>query len=137
LHLDDFLDELVWVARSLLARLALARAVRLVSLLVVLIRRPPRSPLFPYTTLFRSEIVGSPRRARDLVEEGLEQRRERQPGEIRRDRKSTRLNSSHEWISYAVVCLEKDNERGAEERRGEGAHAPVETRTPHRRDGEA
>src|SRR5258708_11554840 len=95
-----------------------------------MIRRPPRSTLFPYTTLFRSYIafgrtlvpdlrlvylsaaalavlialafVGvyyvAPRVARFF------------PGEVRRDRKSTRLNSSHQIISYAVFCLKKKNE---------------------------
>src|SRR6266849_984748 len=65
-----------------------------------MIRRPPRSTLFPYTTLFRSRRRArlSPRarcRARALA-------RTRS-----RDRKSTRLNSSHEGISYAVFCLKK------------------------------
>src|SRR6266542_4954682 len=69
----------------------------------LMIRRPPRSTLFPYTTLFRSRRAhGSP---------GLRgRRRERRPraGAVpRRDRKSTRLNSSHGSISYAVFCLKK------------------------------
>src|SRR3712207_7582050 len=88
-----------------------------------MIRRPPRSTLFPYTTLFRSAPggAGSP-----------EQRREARPGHpdrphalvhgrqgdarrrgrrrrLRADRKSTRLNSSHANISYAVFCLKKKN----------------------------
>src|SRR3954449_4917046 len=69
----------------------------------LMIRRPPRSTLFPYTTLFRSP----PR-------PGHERRRaRRQPGGRRadRDRKSTRLNSSHTLISYAVFCLKKKNHR--------------------------
>src|SRR5215510_2664098 len=74
----------------------------------LMIRRPPRSTLFPYTTLFRSRPARpSDRRARDRA-----QRRPRaQPraGPRRpargRDRKSTRLNSSHVAISYAVFCL--------------------------------
>src|SRR5690606_40077980 len=68
-----------------------------------MIRRPPRSTLFPYTTLFRSEDHQQDREDRDLrqrVERG-EQRAERG------DRKSTRLNSSHVKISYAVFCLKK------------------------------
>src|SRR5258708_30868605 len=93
-----------------------------------MIRRPPRSTLFPYTTLFRSGVLRSPRRSR-----GEENHRHRHcpagtilslpredsragigalseggnrlvPG---RDRKSTRLNSSHQIISYAVFCLKK------------------------------
>src|SRR2546430_7212168 len=93
-----------------------------------MIRRPPRSTLFPYTTLFRSERrlhdVQSLRRAsemellgdRDEVAE-VPQLHDAQPGMPRgpplpsgrwsRDRKSTRLNSSHSQISYAVFCLKK------------------------------
>src|SRR2546429_5824383 len=88
-----------------------------------MIRRPPRSTLFPYTTLFRSlpqqhrartvrgegEAADEPQRRRHLV-------RRRQEAAFReagvllrpcRDRKSTRLNSSHGYISYAVFCLKK------------------------------
>src|SRR5687768_17875078 len=67
-----------------------------------MIRRPPRSTLFPYTTLFRSAFAlalsGSSGRAPG-------QRRDR---DVHRDRKSTRLNSSHGYISYAVFCLKKE-----------------------------
>src|SRR6266571_1612763 len=64
-----------------------------------MIRRPPRSTLFPYTTLFRSRRLpnGGTRRPSN--------RRKRR--RTRRDRKSTRLNSSHMSISYAVFCLKK------------------------------
>src|SRR2546430_4963630 len=69
-----------------------------------MIRRPPRSTLFPYTTLFRSRHGGGawprPRCAC--------QRREGAQG---RDRKSTRLNSSHSQISYAVFCLKKKKKK--------------------------
>src|SRR5258708_10383104 len=87
----------------------------------LMIRRPPRSTLFPYTTLFRS--LG--RRWRDLAE-GLDRPgfsddrgakcaplpaaagdAQRRPGGDAVDRKSTRLNSSHQIISYAVFCLKK------------------------------
>src|SRR5438034_6261159 len=77
-------------------------------------RRPPRSPLFPYTTLFRSL------EPRDALEQGRlaatrrpQQRQELPVAHIERevpqhrDRKSTRLNSSHTVISYAVFCLKK------------------------------
>src|SRR2546422_6588729 len=88
-----------------------------------MIRRPPRSTLFPYTTLFRSE--GSPRallgRTINLWSSPSSPRavgREDPPGDhvgstrddrrkIDGDRKSTRLNSSHGYISYAVFCLKK------------------------------
>src|SRR5438874_8966698 len=67
-----------------------------------MIRRPPRSTLFPYTTLFRSVYesrAGNGARSRPAHRHLL----------ARRDRKSTRLNSSHVEISYAVFCLKKKN----------------------------
>src|SRR5438094_6419822 len=67
-----------------------------------MIRRPPRSTLFPYTTLFRSEF---PRQLDDLTLRLGEARRLNRGRH--RDRKSTRLNSSHRTISYAVFCLKK------------------------------
>src|SRR5438105_12498617 len=84
-----------------------------------MIRRPPRSTLFPYTTLFRSWVGclypylrfsltpayaagGLPALLPDDAREPA-----RIALDIGRDRKSTRLNSSHEWISYAVFCLKK------------------------------
>src|SRR2546430_11749631 len=74
----------------------------------LMIRRPPRSTLFPYTTLFRSR---APERRHLLWHtHHVEQRvREREP-QKRQDRKSTRLNSSHSQISYAVFCLKKKKE---------------------------
>src|SRR5216684_7433568 len=74
----------------------------------LMIRRPPRSTLFPYTTLFRSPASARPRRtssARSRRGAGPAPSRPRRP----RDRKSTRLNSSHGYISYAVFCLKKKN----------------------------
>src|SRR2546422_6511935 len=90
-----------------------------------MIRRPPRSTLFPYTTLFRSPLswrsgqLGLPVRVRDeqplagvamavcgqRVAKQRVRRDEVPP--VARDRKSTRLNSSHGYISYAVFCLKK------------------------------
>src|SRR3712207_8561296 len=68
-----------------------------------MIRRPPRSTLFPYTTLFRSAAFPARRAlAAGLMKEKFHEA-ERRP----RDRKSTRLNSSHANISYAVFCLKK------------------------------
>src|SRR3989442_4384582 len=80
-----------------------------------MIRRPPRSTLFPYTTLFRSQELHlqSRRELGDLVEEdrplvGAAEEPERvRDGAREGDRKSTRLNSSHVRISYAVFCLKK------------------------------
>src|SRR5256885_5474920 len=75
-----------------------------------MIRRPPRSTLFPYTTLFRSILAERFVRARRIVRSepdgGSPEERELLRGE-REDRKSTRLNSSHLVISYAVFCLKK------------------------------
>src|SRR2546426_1900146 len=93
-----------------------------------MIRRPPRSTLFPYTTLFRSHpqlTVGSARRhimkgkgwdARLLGVVALEPC---VPSLAFQDRKSTRLNSSHLVISYAVFCLKKKKKRGS-------IHCPVD-----------
>src|SRR2546429_3248360 len=75
-----------------------------------MIRRPPRSTLFPYTTLFRSptRVRSGDRRARLLDRGPVRQWPDhRQRVGPRRDRKSTRLNSSHGYISYAVFCLKK------------------------------
>src|SRR5256885_3673524 len=92
-----------------------------------MIRRPPKSPLFPYPTLSRSEDlprheggehahrpVGQIQDARGAIDEHDAERREREDAaqaqaddRVRRDRKSTRLNSSHLVISYAVFCLKK------------------------------
>src|SRR5947209_15336778 len=75
-----------------------------------MIRRPPRSTLFPYTTLFRSEgIVFSEDGRVDLKRYGWDPARDLSEEELRSilDRKSTRLNSSHANISYAVFCLKK------------------------------
>src|SRR5258708_27618156 len=66
-----------------------------------MIRRPPRSTLFPYTTLFRSHSA-----ARNSYH-SISDRKGSCPIRMVRDRKSTRLNSSHQIISYAVFCLKK------------------------------
>src|SRR3989442_9396240 len=77
-----------------------------------MIRRPPRSTLFPYTTLFRSLLIERPDRpdhghlAHILVEGETCRQLAGNPEECE-DRKSTRLNSSHVRISYAVFCLKK------------------------------
>src|SRR5215475_15655179 len=75
----------------------------------LMIRRPPRSTLFPYTTLFRSAQGGRPgpatsRDVRHLAQLAVSL--------FRADRKSTRLNSSHVKISYAVFCLKKKKKTG-------------------------
>src|SRR5207248_6873229 len=108
-------------------RLCLRPSRRLCTSFLYSLRRPPRSTLFPYTTLFRSrevEVLGEerlerqrhpPRRVVDVHqrvglpadEVGHQARAGRHAGE--RDRKSTRLNSSHRTTSYAVFCLKKKN----------------------------
>src|SRR5438309_3419972 len=75
-----------------------------------MIRRPPRSTLFPYTTLFRSPVQPLHRDEQQAVVGGAEV-------VDRQDRKSTRLNSSHSSISYAVFCLKKKT-RGGEQAAG-------------------
>src|SRR5256885_8255495 len=86
-----------------------------------MIRRPPRSTLFPYTTLFRSDAPSRgvwTRQDSDIrlmrvpvrsVRSSDRERAARLPHRQQRDRKSTRLNSSHLVISYAVFCLKKKN----------------------------
>src|SRR5438477_5904473 len=86
-----------------------------------MVRRPPTSTLFPYTTLFRSpavagtaaEIDDPPRRREIDARQEIE----------RRDRKSTRLNSSHMSISYAVFCLKKKNNHQLQQH-GDSDRAP-------------
>src|SRR5258705_9780804 len=86
-----------------------------------MIRRPPRSTLFPYTTLFRSQVVDG---AREIPEQTANQRKlgaalllpddvhdALEEGRTQLDRKSTRLNSSHLGISYAVFCLKKKTQQ--------------------------
>src|SRR5687768_18349979 len=75
-----------------------------------MIRRPPRSTLFPYTTLFRSVLDDSA--SSGGLRACLQQHRQRHAAQEAKsadleDRKSTRLNSSHGYISYAVFCLKK------------------------------
>src|SRR3712207_7484550 len=84
-----------------------------------MIRRPPRSTLFPYTTLFRSPLPAGtlhcppPRRSLcHSLHRFLLSLREELIKDERPDRKSTRLNSSHANISYAVFCLKKKNSVG-------------------------
>src|SRR2546427_8345321 len=81
-----------------------------------MIRRPPRSTLFPYTTLFRSRTKKDSQRLADLEARRKKIFEMREDGSytkifLRRDRKSTRLNSSHSQISYAVFCLKKKKKK--------------------------
>src|SRR5205809_5623429 len=81
----------------------------------LMIRRPPRSTLFPYTTLFRSgEDRGDEDRRGEDPRRHAAALSERARGQGRapgQDRKSTRLNSSHGYISYAVFCLKKKKKK--------------------------
>src|SRR5258708_12486110 len=92
-----------------------------------MIRRPPRSTLFPYTTLFRSFF----RELGDLLVIGLGPRDETRSTltvkQSLRDRKSTRLNSSHQIISYAVFCLKKKKQST----HSEHDHKSSTMRLPH------
>src|SRR2546422_8279640 len=73
----------------------------------LMIRRPPRSTLFPYTTLFRSV----PQERQDYRPEPRSRTAAELAGLLAADRKSTRLNSSHGYISYAVFCLKKKKKK--------------------------
>src|SRR4051794_41752706 len=92
-----------------------------------MIRRPPRSTLFPYTTLFRSEVI------RERVSLGGQMSCGHAQTSCFTDRKSTRLNSSHPSISYAVFCLKKKkryvSRKPARPRTDEPAHTPQRART--------
>src|SRR5690606_41030102 len=98
------------------------------SLFFLPIRRPPRSTLFPYTTLFRSSIMNRKEESHMTVVKAMGVSKQYGPltaidqlslhidghkliGLVGRDRKSTRLNSSHVKISYAVFCLKKKREQ--------------------------
>src|SRR2546428_8501950 len=72
-----------------------------------MIRRPPRSTLFPYTTLFRSSLSMSIHEKETLFLAKKSRMRKVSAEKREPDRKSTRLNSSHDQISYAVFCLKK------------------------------
>src|SRR2546430_9186085 len=86
----------------------------------LMIRRPPRSTLFPYTTLFRSICAIAIQISYCFLPVAYNVDR------VREDRKSTRLNSSHSQISYAVFCLKKKN-TGLPR----GPACPAEVRPPH------
>src|SRR3989442_6779874 len=91
----------------------------------LMIRRPPRSTLFPYTTLFRSALaVEHEQPTARMVVLGVSAQVHRELVDSlgqQRDRKSTRLNSSHVRISYAVFCLKKKIRRDAEQHRETGS----------------
>src|SRR5689334_23647556 len=94
-----------------------------------MIRRPPRSTLFPYTTLFRShEGHGLAVRAGHVLDQVLVEHHV-----VGQDRKSTRLNSSHSSISYAVFCLKK-KKKLASEKRGHADTYHHQPRPTHLRD---
>src|SRR2546421_8071369 len=95
-----------------------------------MIRRPPRSTLFPYTTLFRS-VEQRTQRVAPAGLRGIGQRIHMHVT-VARDRKSTRLNSSHDQISYAVFCLKKKKNQfknSADER----THSVTPTLCPRKR----
>src|SRR5256885_12441453 len=99
-----------------------------------MIRRPPRSTLFPYTTLFRSNEIGSATSGREgKYEIPLEQPCENCALSASRDRKSTRLNSSHLVISYAVFCLKKKTRSSSRLMYGAGCSSELRAHAPTRR----
>src|SRR5437667_1871380 len=96
-----------------------------------MIRRPPRSTLFPYTTLFRSQRMSG-----FSVGDGTGQLRRSQYCAAISDRKSTRLNSSHITISYAVFCLKKKKKKPhtsttSYETKAQSATELMERKKPH------
>src|SRR5689334_23986811 len=96
----------------------------------LMIRRPPRSTLFPYTTLFRSDLRREAHRAAAPYRDPVARRppRAHDPsGRARVDRKSTRLNSSHSSISYAVFCLKKKKNKN----KTKNTYAQNRTTIPH------
>src|SRR2546422_1684510 len=100
-----------------------------------MIRRPPRSTLFPYTTLFRSHdrLIGEPHQ---FCSQGIHDLVHGTAPEIRAadaagDRKSTRLNSSHGYISYAVFCLKKKNKKTAVDIQTQRKHRAAELHRTH------
>src|SRR5258708_20798027 len=111
----SLLSVLVLPMLSIVSSRLIAAIPFLLLFFFLMIRRPPRSTLFPYTTLFRSGETAVPRRPFCRVGQ--------RPGEpdAPPDRKSTRLNSSHQIISYAVFCLKKKKRRSR-----------TSARTPHR-----
>src|SRR2546429_4891171 len=110
------------------ARRRVAREPASLAFFFLMIRRPPRSTLFPYTTLFRSW----PSPARTAPPPSTPPA----PSRSTSDRKSTRLNSSHGYISYAVFCLKKKKLTHPADALQQTSHArrrlrPAATRRPH------
>src|SRR5689334_25028712 len=93
--------------------LSLSHLLVLLFFFFLMIRRPPRSTLFPYTTLFRSVSTASSVCKVDMTRWPVSEACSADEDDIGilTDRKSTRLNSSHSSISYAVFCLKKKNHR--------------------------
>src|SRR2546422_4649754 len=96
-----------------------------------MIRRPPRSTLFPYTTLFRSRYRPTQGELRDGRDARCAQRDARCDACGDRDRKSTRLNSSHGYISYAVFCLKKKKTESELAQKGADVTVSATSIAPH------
>src|SRR2546422_6685483 len=118
---------LIVLVSSLLLYLSVFNAPLFHFFFFLMIRRPPRSTLFPYTTLFRShaaDAAAGPQHQHIL--------RRLQPGKTEQhvpgDRKSTRLNSSHGYISYAVFCLKKKRNSAWEGLAAEGSPRSMSSR---------
>src|SRR4051812_49458157 len=97
-----------------------------------MIRRPPRSTLFPYTTLFRSRVheLGHPL---GQLDHPLEPGPAQWVIELTQDRKSTRLNSSHMSISYAVFCLKKKKQTTQKHNHEPRSQTPTRHADAHRK----
>src|SRR2546430_6757555 len=97
-----------------------------------MIRRPPRSTLFPYTTLFRSRgQLKSKINALTIGFAPIAQRALRQRARSFKDRKSTRLNSSHSQISYAVFCLKKKKKNKTHKQQISTRYQRIESSVSH------
>src|SRR5258708_35037048 len=108
MYVDPYGSPLPSVTEFTLCFSQVHRSAGVVCFFFLMIRRPPRSTLFPYTTLFRSECAMTAPGHRHAWPQ-LRQKRPARTG-ADQDRKSTRLNSSHQIISYAVFCLKKKKE---------------------------
>src|SRR5256885_12999404 len=100
----------------------------------LMIRRPPRSTLFPYTTLFRSPPViirGQGRTASDRCPCAAQPGSAQVDDSRKVDRKSTRLNSSHLVISYAVFCLKKKTKNNSHTHHVADSHSATPLHRPH------
>src|SRR5438045_7358906 len=96
-----------------------------------MLRRPPRSTLFPYTTLFRSEVIVPANTFVATFEAVVQAGGVAVPVDASEDRKSTRLNSSHLGISYAVFCLKKKKKNKKKKKTQKKRNIKTKNKTYH------